>query len=188
MSKETAAPNFQKTCLAVERFETAGKAEAIEKSSFEKEKETFLLTYSPFRCILSKWDGDVPGEEIYEFRLFDRSHELRWVKDASSGGGAAVLLRESSDQRDAYFSLPGQYILWGKVKKDGVKNGVATLFEYRVGEIDAPAPAEGCKEGDSLALSYLEYFKIDDYKNLFFFAERLTGIGVEGHFSGRNAA
>jgi CRISPR-associated protein (TIGR03984 family) len=181
MSKETTTLNFQESCLVVEHFETIGKTKAIEKASFEKEKEAFLLTYSPSRCILSRWDGNVPGEEIYEFRLFGQSRELRWVKDAPNDSGAAVFLREIPGHSTSFVSLPGRYLLWGKIKKDGVKNGVATLFEYRVGEINVPAPVEGCKEGDNLALSYLEYFKTDDYGNLTFFAERLTGVKKYEH-------
>jgi CRISPR-associated protein (TIGR03984 family) len=162
---------FKNSGLEVKHFSTI--EAAVEEASFGSEEETFLLAYSPSRCFLAKWDGNIPNEDIYEFRVFDRSHELRWVKDASSGVGKAVLLRESSDDSAPYFFMPGRYLLWGTVKYRDEQGAV--LFEHRIGKIKVPV---NCAPGDSVALSYLEYFKTDDYGNLAFFTERLTGLPV----------
>jgi CRISPR-associated protein (TIGR03984 family) len=162
---------YENSRLEVRHFETV--EEALEEGSFRADEGTFLLTYSPSRCVLAKWDGDAPEEEVFEFRVFDKSHEIRWVREASSGGGRAVLLRESSGGSIPCLSLPGKYLLWGTVRRRNEQG--ATLFEHRTGEINVPV--EGCARGDSIALSHVEYFKTDDYGNLTFFAERLTGLG-----------
>ena len=68
------------------------------------------------------------------------------------------------------WTLEGRYLLWGQGRKRGE---TVRLFEHRVGEL--PVPAE-VKEDDRAFLTFLEYFRPDEYGNMTFLTERLTGL------------
>jgi CRISPR-associated protein (TIGR03984 family) len=140
-----------------------------------------FLAYSPSRCAFAVWDGTafetldgVAIENVYEFRMFCDNIELRWVRERSGDTGAATIMREFADPGKGgkeYFSISGSYLLWGTVRESVQQN--ATLFDSRVGSIIVPVAGEARSRA---ALSYREYFRKGDYGNLFFFAERLTGL------------
>jgi CRISPR-associated protein (TIGR03984 family) len=138
-------------------------------------------------------------ENIFEIRCFCENYELRWVRKGANETGTASILSESSQKQKAgdfsqllntfsrkesadispessteCFSLSGQYLLWGEVT--GCEKDVAALFEHRVGKIAIPDDGNKFEKGEHAILTYREYFKPDDYGNLTFFAERLTGI------------
>lgn len=71
---------------------------------------------------------------------------------------------------DGIQALEGEYLLWGQGERRGE---TVRLFEHRVGEL--PVPLE-VKKGERVFLTFTEYFKPDEYGNLAFLAERLTGL------------
>jgi CRISPR-associated protein (TIGR03984 family) len=130
------------------------------------------LLYSPSACLFGDFSDVFSSESknVFEWRYFLPDCELRWVRSGSSRAGIASFLKEvgEHDGGTLYQSLPGRYLLWGK---GGKKEN--TLFEHRVGELKVPCAVP---EGRRVCLGFKEYFSEDEYGNLTFFAERLTGL------------
>ncbi|MDR1875760.1 MAG: hypothetical protein LBQ90_12210 [Synergistaceae bacterium] len=170
--------------LAIETIPACAPNDVIQKIAGDAVKGT--LVYSPSRCAFAVWnDGgfaDLSGaaiENVYEFRMFGEDFELRWVRARSGDAGTGMIMRESSQGTGdggyfayfSYFSLPGHYLLWGTVATS--KDGVATLFDPRIGKMTVPVSAA---VNSRIGISYKEYFSREEHGNLIFFAERLTGL------------
>jgi CRISPR-associated protein (TIGR03984 family) len=175
-----------KVYLATDVIPNCTPKDAIDKISSKEVKGTLVsLAYSPSCCVFATWDKKNSGfknldseamENLYEFRVFCDNIELRWVRERSGDTGSATIMREFADSGkggEEYLSLPGSYLLWGTVQKSTQKN--ATLFDPRVGSIKIPASAA---THSRIAMSYKEYFRKGECGNLFFFAERLTGLST----------
>ena len=157
----------------------------------------FVLAYTPDFCGFVDWreaEGDEDGkflpldkgkadggkaiENIFELRCFCPAFELRWVREGNTEKGKAVLLCDSESGlslpgakcEDGIQALEGEYLLWGQGEKRGER---VRLCDHRIGEL--PVPLDVKKKGRVL-LTFTEYFKPDEYGNLTFLAERLTGL------------
>jgi len=127
-------------------------------------------------------------ENIFELRCFCNTFELRWVREGSENKGRAVLLSESLsesplqglEEKKDILALDGRYLLWGRgaeqqgAERQGAeRQGTVRLCDHRIGEL--PVPLEVKKE-ERVFLTFTEYFKPDEYGNLTFLVERLTGL------------
>ena len=148
----------------------------------------FILAYTPDFCGFVDWreaEGDGDGkflsldegktiENLFELRCFCPALELRWVREGIGEVGRAALLSESSLQgsgeKKDISALDGHYLLWGRGTE---RRGAVRLCDHRIGELPVPVPVE---EGERVLLSIVEYFVPDQYGNLTFLAERLTGF------------
>lgn len=153
----------------------------------------FILAYTPDFCGFVDWreaEGDGDGkflpldkgkadggkaiENIFELRCFCPAFELRWVREGIGEVGRAALLSESSLQgsgeKKDISALDGHYLLWGR--GTGHQGGIR-LCDHRIGELPVPVSLE---EDERVLLSVVEYFVPDQYGNLTFLAERLTGL------------
>lgn len=156
----------------------------------------FVLAYTPDFCGFVDWreaEGDEDGkflsldggkaiENIFELRCFCSALELRWVREGSENKGRAVLLSESlsesplqgleekKDIKKDILALDGRYQLWGR----GIeRQGTVRLCDHRIGELPVPVAV---KRGERVLLNVVEYFVPDEYGNLTFLVERLTGL------------
>lgn len=148
----------------------------------------FVLAYTPDFCGFVDWREDEGGgdgkflsldegktiENLFELRCFCPTFELRWVREGSREEGRAALLSESSMQgaegKKDISALDGRYLLWGR----GVeRQGAVRLCDHRIGELPVPAAV---RKGERVLLNVVEYFVPDEYGNLTFLAERLTGL------------
>jgi CRISPR-associated protein (TIGR03984 family) len=172
---------MEQSRLKIETSKDQTLAQAMEKKPDTK----FLLAYSPTRCAFANWDSKskkivsldgVDVVDIYEVRAFGEYFEIRWVKDSSGDNGRVALLQEG--EGDEYHCLPGQYLLWGTA--DSVTESTVALYEPRLGKMIVPNPSGlvcDVKSGLRMGLLFKEYFTPDDtYGNMFFVAERLTGL------------
>ena len=146
----------------------------------------FVLAYTPDFCGFVVCGDDAfcslgeekPVENIFELRCFCKAYELRWAREGNTGKGRAVLLCDSESGlslpgakcEDGIQALEGEYLLWGQGEKRGER---VRLCDHRIGEL--PVPLDVKKKGRVL-LTFTEYFKPDEYGNLTFLAERLTGL------------
>ncbi len=156
----------------------------------------FVLAYTPDFCGFVDWreaEGDGDGkflsldkgkadggkviENIFELRCFCPALELRWVREGAGEVGRAALLSESLQQlpkcegkAEEAQALDGHYLLWGRGTEH---RGAVRLCDHRIGELPVPVPV---KRGERVLLSVVEYFVPDQYGNLTFLAERLTGL------------
>ena len=147
----------------------------------------FVLAYTPDFCGFVDWREDKGGgdgkflsldggktiENLFELRCFCPTFELRWVREDSGNRGRAVRLSESplqgAEKKDI-SALGGRYLLWGR----GVeRQGAVRLCDHRIGELPVPAAMQ---TGERVLLNVVEYFVPDEYGNLTFLAERLTGL------------
>jgi CRISPR-associated protein (TIGR03984 family) len=195
--------NLQDATLYYSKSTVTAK-EALKKA-FSAKNDIFTLIYTPKFCgfasyykeELASLSGGEKLGDVFEIRCFCKDYELRWVREAFSDTGTAIVLREKdenpswTDTLRGFFSqphnseskkeitcfLPGQYLLWGKIA--AFDQNSATLFDHRVGKIKIPIASDmqkNIKEGLHVILTYKEYFRRDSYGNLIFFAERLTGM------------
>lgn len=150
----------------------------------------FVLAYTPDFCGFVVCGDDAfcslgekkPVENIFELRCFCPTFELRWVREGSENKGRAVLLSESlsesplqgleekKDIKKDILALDGRYQLWGR----GIeRQGTVRLCDHRIGELPVPVAV---KRGERVLLNVVEYFVPDEYGNLTFLVERLTGL------------
>ena len=150
--------------------------------------QPFVLAYTPDFCGFVDWRGDegdgdgkflsLDGgkaiENIFELRCFCPALELRWVREGTGEVGRAALLSESSLQgsegKKDILAFDGHYLLWGRGTE---RRGAVRLCDHRIGELSVPVPV---KRGERVLLNVVEYFVPDEYGNLTFLAERLTGL------------
>lgn len=160
--------------------------DVLKKIKDLSQKPSFALAYTPDFCGFVVCGDDAfcslgeekPVENIFELRCFCKAYELRWAREGNTGKGRAVLLCDSESGlslpgakcEDGIQALEGEYLLWGQGERRGE---TVRLFEHRVGEL--PVPLE-VKKGERVFLTFTEYFKPDEYGNLAFLAERLTGL------------
>ena len=147
----------------------------------------FVLAYTPDFCGFVDWreaEGDEDGKflslnggkaigNLFELRCFCPTFELRWVREGSENKGRAVRLSESplqgAEKKDI-SAFDGHYLLWGR----GIeRQGTIRLCDHRIGELPVPVAV---KRGERVLLNVVEYFVPDEYGNLTFLAERLTGL------------
>lgn len=148
----------------------------------------FVLVYTPDFCGFVDWkEGEKDGEgkflsldegkaieNLFELRCFCPAFELRWVREGSGEVGRAVLLSKSSlqgtEEKKDILALDGHYLLWGRGTE---RQEAVRLCDHRIGELPIPAAAQ---RGERVLLNVVEYFVPDEYGNLTFLAERLTGL------------
>ena len=111
--------------------------------------------------------------------------ELRWLRDARTGGAlAAVLLSDAplslgggwveiTTKRAAVIGTnPTAYLLWGKAVRSA--DGWTTLAEARVGAV--PVPLADVPEGGRVVLRATEYLAADEFGAAYVLDERLTQL------------
>ena len=134
----------------------------------------YILAYTPDFCgfVTLPDEGGGLGADVFELRCFCGAFELRWIWDG--GAGKAVILSEGPLKGEYHpeplkmYKRAGHYVLWGK--EDGGR-----LFEHRVGELPLPHGFIIPKRG-RVFLDFDEYFQEDEYGNLRWHSERLTGL------------
>ncbi|MDR1874239.1 MAG: hypothetical protein LBQ90_04395 [Synergistaceae bacterium] len=156
--------------LKTKRPEKITAQSALDCFDFKDDGSAIVLLYTPSCCRFGSLSEIVTVPNVFEWRCFSQTREVRWVRCGSSNEGIASLLEEvtSCDEGKQYESLQGQYLLWGKKGR-----GENVLFEHRMGELKVPCEIQ---DGQRVYLEFREYFSEDDYGNLTFFAERLTGL------------
>ncbi len=151
-------------------------------------ENALLLVFTPVQCVFASWNGNQivhldsanPVSDIFEFYCFTAKWQLHWIENGSSGLGQAVLTAETpitslpdgteETKLENCLLLDGQkYLLWGKKIPDS-----ATLYDRRVGAL--PLPRTSAPDGTNAYLSYNEIFTADEYGNVSFVMQRLTGI------------
>ncbi len=149
--------------------------------------DSFAILYSPSSCHLARWkDGKFVcgnGQEpksVFEARIFNRTAELRWLKDGEKG--TAVILSEDEkvgfDEKissETYETICQKYLIWGqstgKYENDQTQFGTARIGSFYV-------PLQNIADKGYAQFTAVEYLKSYDDQdgNVAVFEERLTGI------------
>lgn len=173
---------------ASEAMKRVSEARKQVKGGGQDAVQPFVLAYTPDFCGFVDWregERDEDGKflsldegkaikNIFELRCFCPAFELRWVREGNGKEGRAVRLSESSlqgsEEKRETSALKGHYLLWGR----GIeRQGSVRLCDHRIGELPVPAALQ---KGERVLLNVVEYFVPDEYGNLTFLAERLTGL------------
>lgn len=149
-------------------------------------KEAIALFYSPTTCrLLRLVDGEFKDSDdktfnrfadVFEGRIFNKNHELRWL-NRDRGKGEVVLLSESKlalntndwnvlDEINCE-PLDQKYLIWGqKTKNQPSQNNWQRLAEARIGKLDIPIDKE-LEEQERVYLITREYITewIDNNSN-----------------------
>ncbi|GAB4213098.1 MAG: hypothetical protein OHK0012_08580 [Synechococcales cyanobacterium] len=152
------------------------------------------LLYAPDACHLVQIsDGNlrdpsgspVDLTKVFEAKIFNETHELRWLNQ-SRGSGRAVLLsedplgdvlQESITDLTAIEVLPQKSLLWGK-GIDSNQRSWGSIASARVGSLDIPIG--GIRQNSYVYLHSREYLaEVDEYGNVAVVEERLIKLGVE---------
>jgi len=127
----------------------------------------------------------------YEYRLFSKKGELRWLCGLTSDEGRAVFVSEDEGIVSKFAAkepradkepplevtklepAESEYILWGRVCGDA-QSGWVEAAEGRIGRFEVPVDA---KAGERLALRFVEFVTFDDeHRNARVAEELLLGI------------
>jgi len=168
--------------------------EAIEKYS-EYLGEAIALLYSPKSSAFAKLaqgksltdaqgniiNLDYQEHYIFEARIFNECHELRWLNE-SRGKGYAVLISElpynfeTKEEKAFLEKIPQQYLLWGERAKHHNSNGWLQLSTARIGSLNVPLP-DDFRQGQRVYLKTVEYLaEVDDFGNVSVIDERLVKL------------
>lgn len=162
------------------------------------------LLYSPHVCQLAKLakldiSGNLSNSQgenielnyqksyIFEARIFNENHELRWLNKCK-GEGDAVLICEETKTDLTEFSLKHlpyleklkqKYLLWGEKTKTQLSNGWLRLSTARIGSLDIPL-GDSIRENQRVYLNTVEYLaEVDDFGNVSVIEERLVNLEVK---------
>ena len=153
-----------------------------------KDNAILFLAYTPEFCgfvncgekTFTRLDGsEILSDSIFELRCFCDKFELRWVRDEQAG--RYIIISETEldglTPEGCFYKRSGSYILWGKGTRRG---GSIRLFEHRIGELPLPVEIEEkLQAGQRVYLKFDEYFKLDEYGNMIWQLERLSGLELE---------
>jgi len=153
------------------------------------------LLYAPDACYLVQFsDGKLREssgsavilDKVFEAKIFNETHELRWLNQ-NRGFGRAVLLSEDPlgdtletdvGNLDAIEVLPQKYLLWGKGVHSADASQWGSIASARVGSLDVPI--DGIQQDSYVYLHSREYLReVDEYGNVVVAEERLIKLGVE---------
>lgn len=169
-------------------------------------QDAIALLYSPESCYfakfepsgdLTKWNQENSNQEleldylnsyIFEARIFNETHELRWLNQ-KEGKGTAVLISEQKLAKlgdiDENFmtyleKIPDekyrQYLLWGERTETRLSNGWLRLSTARIGSLDIPL-GNSLRENQRVYLNTVEYLgEVDDFGNVSVIEERLVNL------------
>ena len=162
-------------------------------------QDAVALLYSPTFCRFLKVnaDGDFTDsngaifnvQSVFEARIFNSDHELRWLNQ-KGGKGKAVLLSEQTisnfgnpiPEISALDVLKQEYLLWGQGVSD-YGNGWSKLSEARIGTLDVPLGGVNNKKmrAKLIAKEYIGLCegKAGEYGNVAVLEERLIKLEVE---------
>lgn len=185
-------------------------------------KDAIALLYSPQHCYFAKVDDsgnlmipnpnpNSPNQEIeldldykkkciFEAKIFNKNHELRWLNDYE-GRGKAVLLfdsslsnnleleknlslsleqdNQSSEKIKFLDTIIQQYLIWGeRIHEQSLENWV-TVSTARIGKLNIPLNQE-LHKNQRIYLKTKEYLaEIDDFGNVSVIEERLVNLEVQ---------
>ena len=146
-------------------------------------KETCEWQTAP-DCLAEKCDVGLPDgkpeswkDSVFEFRAWNGSSELRWVRRA--GGGSLARVRWS---RTVLHARPGdeqnaRRLLWGTVvttPEGCLSEGWSLLATARIGTY--PVPVDGAGDGTRIALSVSELWEMDNHGNVGVIDEYVTAL------------
>lgn len=149
--------------------------------------DSFAILYSPNKCFLALFkNGQFYGENgaidisnVFEARLFNKTAELRWLKDGDMG--TALILSEDEQIKfdenvssGKYQTIDQNYLVWGQ--SVGIfKNGWTEFGTARIESFYVPLPNIAAQE--YAKFTAVEYLKAEEKNgNVFVMDERLTGI------------
>jgi CRISPR-associated protein (TIGR03984 family) len=157
--------------------------------------DAVALIYAPRWCGFAKLTGgklsDSAGpvpNDVYEVRAFNRTAELRWLKDPTSanGTGNAAILCETEVELPNWVQTSrevdqlepaGTYLLWGEgAAAKNAPAGWSALGTARIGAL--PVPLAGVGTGARVLLHAVEYIAEDAFGSAFVCEERLTKLTI----------
>lgn len=166
-------------------------------------KDAIALLYSPTKCHVLRFNGDKLEDaygkafedlkKIFEARIFNQNHELRWLNRNSSVGQAVLLSEtefstakpESFKKEEINYQecIPQEYLLWGEtVSWDDVhsrhtdfQKGWQRLTEARIDKIDIPLD-EHIAPKQRVYLETCEYIAKRNFGNMVVIEERLVKL------------
>ncbi|NJL99418.1 MAG: TIGR03984 family CRISPR-associated protein [Synechococcaceae cyanobacterium SM2_3_2] len=156
--------------------------------------EAIGLLYAPDACHLVQFsDGNLRDSsgspvdlaKVFEAKIFNETHELRWLNQ-NRGSGRAVILSEESlvdvletkvENLEAIEVLPQKYLLWGKGVDSVDASQWGSIASARVGSLAVPI---GEIQQDSYVyLHSREYLaEVDEFGNVAVVEERMIKLEV----------
>lgn len=169
-------------------------------SALTRENTAIGLLYSSKQCQLTRVtlsgltdrnDAPVALGGIFELRIVNETHELRWLNQSNNSGIAVVLTESPIDSQSkmsvgassVVWSEPRiqeveanrdhRYIVWGEAKHED--HGWTSMTDARIGEIALPITGVAPKQ--RVEVRAVEYLAVaDDDGNTIVVEERLTGL------------
>lgn len=174
---------LEKVTLHVTRKENTNLKDAIEDFT----TDSFAILYSPSNCHLALFkDKQFAGEKgridvssAFEARIFNKTAELRWLKNGDMG--TAVILSEEEKigfeeniSTEKLEAISQKYLIWGQSTGKN-QNGWTQFGTARIGSFYVPVP--NIADKDYAQITAVEYLRTEkENGNIFVADERLTGI------------